>query len=321
MGGRRRGYFEGPTPLFVITSDSVNSTTIARSILLRSTATPCLICRLISILLMHLQVVVVVVAAASNVLKPIFLLISVQDVVGGGWSSVVVGGLVVVGLGVIYLLQMGKSILPNNKPLRTSLPHRRRYPCRPRPTSQGTPQDFFNLVENGSGRIKGSSLSEKKYEEEREWSEVDEELLRKLMAKHPVGKPGRWEAIAEGFKGKYKVESVIAKSKELRERKVSDQDSYKKFLKDRKAVDKRVLDEGEIENNAVGMTQNDEEGKKESEWSGAEDLALLSALKAFPKDVAMRWEKIAASVPGKTKAACMKRVAELKKDFRSSKAT
>lgn len=54
-------------------------------------------------------------------------------------------------------------------------------------------------------------------------------------------------------------------------------------------------------------------------WSSAEDLALLNALKAFPKDVAMRWEKIAASVPGKTKSACMKRVTELKKNFRSSK--
>jgi hypothetical protein len=33
----------------------------------------------------------------------------------------------------------------------------------------------------------------------------------------------------------------------------------------------------------------------------------------------MRWEKVAASVPGKTKAACMKRVTELKRDFRSTK--
>ncbi|XP_022015144.1 uncharacterized protein LOC110914670 [Helianthus annuus] len=32
------------------------------------------------------------------------------------------------------------------------------------------------------------------------------------------------------------------------------------------------------------------------------------------------WEKIIAAVPGRSKAACMKRVADLKKDFRSSKA-
>jgi hypothetical protein len=55
-------------------------------------------------------------------------------------------------------------------------------------------------------------------------------------------------------------------------------------------------------------------------WTTGEDIALLNALKVFSKDVAMRWEKIAAAVPGKSKAACMKRVTELKKDFRSSKA-
>ena len=56
-------------------------------------------------------------------------------------------------------------------------------------------------------------------------------------------------------------------------------------------------------------------------WSSGEDIALLNALKTFPKDVPMRWEKIAAVVPGKSKAACMKRVAELKRDYRSSKAS
>ncbi|KAL3497692.1 hypothetical protein ACH5RR_040424 [Cinchona calisaya] len=152
--------------------------------------------------------------------------------------------------------------------------------------------------------------------EEVEWDDGDDELLKKLMGKHPVGKPGRWEAIAEGFKGRHSVENVIKRSKEMGEKRVSDEDSYKRFLKDRKAVDKRV--EGENDSNVVGLESV--EGKGESGgWSTGEDLALLNALKSFPKDVAMRWEKIAAAVPGKTKAACMKRVTELKKDFRSSK--
>lgn len=165
--------------------------------------------------------------------------------------------------------------------------------------------------------------SEEKSQEEGVWAEADYESLRKLMVKHPVGKPGRWEAIAEGFKGKFKVDTVISKSKEMGERKVSNQDSYKKFLKDRKPVDKSLVDEGGEEINAeIGNeNQNVEAGNKESGWSSIDDLALLNALKAFPKDVAMRWDKIAASVPGKTKAACIKRLTELKKDFRSSKAS
>lgn len=129
--------------------------------------------------------------------------------------------------------------------------------------------------------------------------------------RHPPGKPRRWEIIAEAFNGRHRVESVIKKAKELADRKMSDKDSYAEFLKNRKPLDKRIdgnLDEG------AG------EVKQESEWSSGEDIALLNALKAFPKDVPMRWEKVAAAVPGKTKAACMKRVAELKRDFRSSKA-
>ncbi|XP_051140713.1 transcription factor MAMYB [Andrographis paniculata] len=163
-----------------------------------------------------------------------------------------------------------------------------------------------------------------KFEEESEWSEADDELLRKFMAKHPVGKPGRWEAIAEGFKGKFNVDTIISKAKEIGERKMSDhQDSFKKFLKDRKPVDKRVLDESGNEMNpetsSPNQNSNSEAGKKEIGWSSAEDLALLNALKTFPKDVTMRWEKIAASVPGKTKSSCMRRVTELKKGYRSSK--
>lgn len=159
------------------------------------------------------------------------------------------------------------------------------------------------LEKNGGGKV-GDGV----------WNEGDEELLRKMMGKHPVGKPGRWEAIADGLNGKYRVESVVKKAKELGERKMSDGDSYQRFLKDRKAVDKRA------EGGNVADFENVETKKAvESGWSSGEDLALLSALKTFPKEVAMRWEKVAAAVPGKSKAACMKRMAELKKDFRSSK--
>lgn len=147
-----------------------------------------------------------------------------------------------------------------------------------------------------------------------EWSEGDEELLRKMMGKHPVGKPGRWEAIAEGLNGRYRVENVIKKAKELGEKKMSDEDSYQRFLKDRKAVDKRSESGNELDSENVEVKKVVESG-----WTSGEDLALLNALKTFPKEVAMRWEKIAAAVPGRSKAACMKRMTVLKKDFRSSK--
>ncbi|KAK9046797.1 hypothetical protein V6N11_052674 [Hibiscus sabdariffa] len=136
------------------------------------------------------------------------------------------------------------------------------------------------------------------------------------MVKNPVGKPGRWEAVAEAFNEKHKMESVIKKSKELGEKKADDVDSYAKFLKNRKPLDTRMNEEGVTRN----QDSSNSVGSGAIVWNSMEDIALLNALKAFPKDVTMRWETIAAAMPGKSKTACMKRVAEMKKDFRSSKA-
>ncbi|XWS38702.1 hypothetical protein CRYUN_Cryun19dG0153900 [Craigia yunnanensis] len=119
-----------------------------------------------------------------------------------------------------------------------------------------------SLVENANGfsnlevKIKNSnglsSLGAKKEDlgsgfdgEEKEWSEADVEILKKQMVKYPVGKPGRWEAIAAAFKGKHKMESVIKKAKQLGEKKVDDGDSYAKFLKNRKQLDMRTNDVNE----------------------------------------------------------------------------
>ncbi|XP_022732149.1 dnaJ homolog subfamily C member 2-like [Durio zibethinus] len=189
-----------------------------------------------------------------------------------------------------------------------------------------------SLVENANGfsnlEVKSknsnglSSLGSKKEHlvgafdgEEKEWSAADLEILKKQMVKNPVGKPGRWEVIASAFKGKHKMENVIKKAKELGEKKVDDGDSYAQFLKNRKPLDAR--------SNVIMENQESSGGDNDAGvmgWSSGEDIALLNALKAFPKDVATRWEKIAAAVPAKSKAACMKRVAELKRNYRSSKA-
>ena len=179
--------------------------------------------------------------------------------------------------------------------------------------------------------VNGSSVRERKkknddngsvvLEEEKEWVDEEIEVLKKQLLKHPVGKPRRWEAIAEAFKGRHKVESVIKKAKELGERKSNDADSYSEFLKKRKKAVDQMTEAGGNEGLDVksGGALMAESG--ELSWSSGEDIALLNALKAFPKEVSMRWEKIAAAVPGKSKAACMKRVTELKRDFRSSKAS
>ncbi|KAI4315165.1 hypothetical protein L6164_028006 [Bauhinia variegata] len=185
--------------------------------------------------------------------------------------------------------------------------------------------ESVNVSERGERKNRAGDGNGVLLQEETEWTEEDVEVLRKQLQKHPVGKPGRWEVIGEAFKGRHKVESVIKKAKELGEKKADDADPYAQFLKKRKPVDKRV--ENENENLRGGLIVKTETRKDVSGgegpvtgWIAGEDLALLNALKAFPKDVSMRWEKIAAAVPGKSKAACVKRVAELTKEFRSTKA-
>nr|AXY87686.1 transcription factor DIVARICATA-like protein [Cymbidium sinense] len=151
-----------------------------------------------------------------------------------------------------------------------------------------------------------------------EWTIEDFEILKRQISKHPAGAPGRWERVAEAFKGRHGVESVIRAAKSLAETRPPGDDSFAQFLKQRKPLDKRV-DSVNVDSSLDGSVDDSVVGNVG--WSSGEDIALLNALKAFPKDAAMRWEKVAAAVPGKSKAECMKRVAELKRDFRNSKTT
>ncbi|XP_058086502.1 transcription factor MAMYB [Magnolia sinica] len=155
-------------------------------------------------------------------------------------------------------------------------------------------------------------------EEEREWDDEDFDLLKKQIAKHPVGAPRRWESIAEAFHGRHGLESVIKTAKSMAEKRSGGGDPFAQFLKQRKPLSKQLESVNGDPSPSVEMDEGDSK-KESSDWSSGEDIALLNALKAFPKDASMRWEKIAAAVPGKSKACCVKRVAELKRDFRSSK--
>lgn len=182
-----------------------------------------------------------------------------------------------------------------------------------------------------------------------EWTSADMDLLKKLMVKHPRGKLRRWEVIAEAFNGSHSVESIVRMSKALGERNKVDVDSYSQFLAKRKGAVKVIasplsqrwdLDEASMGNNTppkksvladqVKMEGNDDilnndipmskgEVKRKKDWTETEDKALLNALKTFPKDIPMRWEKVALAVPGRTKSQCLRRFAELRESFRNKK--
>lgn len=159
-------------------------------------------------------------------------------------------------------------------------------------------------------------LAKKEPVQQEEWTSEDFEILKRQVLKHPAGAPGRWERVTQAFKGRHGVESVIRAAKSLAERRPPGDDSFAQFLKQRKPLDKRT-DAANEDYSINGSGDDSKVGN--GGWSSGEDIALLNALKVFPKDAPMRWEKVAAAVPGKSKTECMKRVAELKRDFRSSK--
>ncbi|CAO2187082.1 unnamed protein product [Urochloa humidicola] len=153
----------------------------------------------------------------------------------------------------------------------------------------------------------GVDGGEREEEEAGEWTDQELELLRRQMVKHPAGEPQRWEKIAAVFGGRRTPESVIRAAKSgSAAAAAAGGGSFEQFLRKRKPLDPRADGADAGDNAGAGGESAD------GAWSAGDDRALLNALKEFPKDTAMRWEKVAAAVPGKTKAACMKRVTELK---------
>lgn len=268
----------------------------------------------------------------SQALLTILVWVSLSLLVGPFAPSSITGGDVRVGLGE-PLEPPEPDLSPGEEPEE----HRKRNPGRrskarrsEEPPPVGSVQSAEKKSEQRNGVATqlgdGAEKGEAGEVEEREWNDDDFDILKKQITKHPVGTPQRWERIAEAFQGRHGVESVIKTAKSLQEKRPGAGDSFAQFLRQRKPLDKRAeaanpelptsvpVENGE----AKGGDVNGGDGGC---WSSGEDIALLNALKAFPKDAPMRWEKIAAAVPGKSKAACMKRVAELKRDFRSLKAS
>ncbi|VYS69380.1 unnamed protein product [Arabidopsis thaliana] len=249
----------------------------------------------------------------SEPAKSLLLWLSLSFLVGPCAPSSLTGGKIRVGYGQILEPEQihDESSTDNERESRRKSVNKR---SKGSTKSDNPPENASAVTEVSRKVVIPQSKESGSVNETKDWTAEEIEILKKQLIKHPAGKPGRWETVASAFGGRYKTENVIKKAKEIGEKKIYESDDYAQFLKNRKASDPRLVDENE-ENSGAG---GDAEGTKEI-WSNGEDIALLNALKAFPKEAAMRWEKIAAAVPGKSKAACMKRVTELKKGFRSSK--
>ncbi|XP_024529333.1 transcription factor MAMYB [Selaginella moellendorffii] len=178
-----------------------------------------------------------------------------------------------------------------------------------------------NASWNGTGESDGAVV-------EGEWSEEEVAFLRKQLAKHPRGTARRWQVIAQSFGGSRTVDNVIQMAKALADKKPGDEDAYAKFLAQRKVSSRQIsLDLSLREEFEEGWQLVDEEDDPSPApgnagsvaWSDGEDKALLAGLKAFPKGTPSRWDRIQATVRGRSKSQCLKRYLELRDGFRSSK--
>ncbi|GBG74260.1 hypothetical protein CBR_g17970 [Chara braunii] len=171
------------------------------------------------------------------------------------------------------------------------------------------------------------------------WTDEELEALRKGIAKFPRGTLKRWEVIAEAIGTGRSADEVVKKAKEMAERKPVDGQSFMSFVAQRKKTGLEITSEPSLrsmedkDDSDRGGTQGEgdkEEGDEDGDgggtresdlWNDVQDVSLVRAMKEFPKDTAMRWERIASAVPGKTKTQCMKRFVELKKGFRGARGT
>ncbi|KAM3300483.1 hypothetical protein ACQJBY_041482 [Aegilops geniculata] len=191
--------------------------------------------------------------------------------------------------------------------------------------------------------------SEKK---EKEWGKEEVELLRKAIHKYPKGTNKRWEVISEFIGTGRSADEILKATKTILLQKPDSAKAFDSFLEKRKAAPSIVSPLSTRDETAGGSTVGTgTEPSKAAEqpaasssqtakektgadpvpeeapsatdpdaWSEAQVLALVQALKAFPKDTNQRWERVAAAVPGKTVVQCKKKVTSMRTNFRTKKA-
>ncbi|XP_039219708.1 dnaJ homolog subfamily C member 2 isoform X2 [Crotalus tigris] len=155
------------------------------------------------------------------------------------------------------------------------------------------------------------------------WSEDDLQLLIKAVNLFPAGTNSRWEVIANymnlhsatGIRRTAK--DVINKAKNLQKL-----DPHQKDDINKKAFDKFKKEHGVIPqaDSAAPSERFEVSFTDASPWTTEEQKLLEQALKTYPVNTPERWEKIAASVPGRSKKDCMKRYKELVEMVKAKKA-
>lgn len=156
------------------------------------------------------------------------------------------------------------------------------------------------------------------------WIEEDLQLLIKGVNIFPAGTNARWEVIANFINShstsgiKRTAKDVIHKAKNLQKLDPQQKDeinkkAFEKFNKEHSTA-------AATADKVIPSERFEVPGYEINPWTAEEQKLLEQALKTYPVNTPERWEKIAVTIPGRTKKDCMKRYKELVEMVKAKKA-
>ncbi|KAM7437269.1 DnaJ (Hsp40) [Porites harrisoni] len=166
-----------------------------------------------------------------------------------------------------------------------------------------------------------------------DWTEEQTQLLIKAVNLFPAGTASRWKVIADYVNMHSKTgterdsKHVIKKVKNLKkldpsQKQEVNRKAFAKFDKDHSGS-RTATAAAESDPTVRYNGSNAAEGAQQTTdkpWTSEEQRLLENALRSYPTNTAERWERIAESVPGRTKKECMKRYKELVEMVKAKKA-
>ncbi|XP_031565944.1 dnaJ homolog subfamily C member 2-like [Actinia tenebrosa] len=178
--------------------------------------------------------------------------------------------------------------------------------------------------ENQKATLARSKKESEEREEQDQWTIEQTQLLVKAVNLFPAGTVSRWRVIADYINDHSKAgkprepKHVIKKVKTLQKSDASLKDECNKnaFSK----FDSSLSQTKTVPSESVPTVRYDEKAPVEKPWSSNEQKLLEEALRKFPANTPERWDRIAESIPGRTKKECMKRYKELVEMIKAKKA-
>jgi len=181
-------------------------------------------------------------------------------------------------------------------------------------------------------QMTGKTSSEGSSKSGAEWGTEELQLMIKAIKLFPAGTVNRWEVCAEFINQHNNSDprtpkEVISKAKEMQSSNFAmsslkeevNKMAYENLQKGQK---KEVLEIAAKESVASQRTETSAEmmGINNATWNPDEQKLLEQALKTFPASTPERWDRIAETVPNRSKKDCMKRYKELAELIKAKKA-